>query len=82
MNSLNAMAPPLMAHLGLENCIAGMAKFGPPLLFTLWQPLFIFCSKNFFVFNFFQEKNWEIFGKTFSSVNLTEFFNVWKKLSI
>jgi hypothetical protein len=76
------MAPPLMAHLGLENCIAGMAKFGPPLLFTLWQPLFIFCSKNFFVFNFFQEKNWEIFGKTFSSVNLTEFFNVWKKLSI
>ncbi len=52
-----------MTHLGLENCIAGgMAKFGPLCYSTYGNHLFFFPPTNF-VFIFFQEKNWEIFGQ-------------------
>jgi hypothetical protein len=48
-----------------------------PLAIYLWQPLSFFSPTNF-VF-FFKRKIGIFLEKKNSSVNLTEFFNVWKK---
>jgi hypothetical protein len=75
---LNGMVPS-DGHLGLENCIAGMAKFGHPCYLLMATTFFFFFLQQILSSKFFQEKNWEIFGKKFSSVNLTEFLMFGKK---
>ncbi len=79
---LECHGSPSDGPLGLGELHCRNGQIWAPLAIYFMATTFFFAPRNF-VFNFFQEKkNWEIFGKTFSSVNLTEFCNVWKKLSI